>query len=49
METKKAIVQRHVEVEMLSFYEELGVCFGRKPVTFKPHFREETRKVERYL
>lgn len=49
METKKAIVQRHVEVEMLSFYEELGVCFGRKPVTFKPRFREENRKVERYL
>ena len=49
MPTKSAIVQRHVEVEMLSFYEELGVCFGRNPVKYTPRFREENKGNNRYL
>jgi 6-phosphofructokinase 1 len=49
MPTKAAIVQRHVEVEMLSLYEELGVCFGRRPVEYEPRFRQEKRKNIRYL
>jgi 6-phosphofructokinase 1 len=47
--TKDAIVQRHVDVEMLALYEELGVCFGRKPVHYTPKFRHEHRKSIRYL
>ena len=47
--TKDAIIQRHVEVEMLSFYEELGVCFGRDPVRYRPSFRAETGRISRYL
>ncbi len=49
MPTRDAIVQRHVEVEMLSLYEELGVCFGRRPVDYQPRFREEKRRNIRYL
>jgi 6-phosphofructokinase 1 len=49
MPTKLAIAQRHVEVEMLSFYEELGVCFGRPAVAYQPQFRSENRKSIRYL
>jgi len=49
LKTKDAIRQRHVEVEMLALFEELGVCFGRRPVKFSPAFREERRKSLRYL
>ncbi len=49
MPTKDAIVQRHVDVNMLALYEELGVCFGRKAETYKPTFREETGRSLRYL
>lgn len=49
LKTKDAIQQRHVEVEMLALFEELGVCFGRRPVKFSPAFREERRKSLRYL
>ncbi len=49
LKTKDAIKQRHVDVEMLALFEELGVCFGRPPVRFSPTFREERRKSLRYL
>jgi len=49
LKTKDAIVQRHVDVEMLALFEELGVCFGRPPVKFSPTFREERRRSLRYL
>ena len=47
--TKRAIEQRHVDLEMVSFYEELGTCFGREPVPFKPEFYEKKGIVDRYL
>ena len=49
MPTKDAIVQRHVDVNMLALYEELGVCFGRKAVVYRPTFREEKGRSLRYL
>jgi 6-phosphofructokinase 1 len=49
MPTKDAIVQRHVDVNMLALYEELGVCFGRKAAIYKPTFREEKGRSLRYL
>jgi len=49
MPNRDAIVQRHVDVNMLALYEELGVCFGRKAETYKPTFREETGRSLRYL
>jgi 6-phosphofructokinase 1 len=49
LQTKDAIVQRHVDVDMLAMFEELGVCFGRPALKFTPKFREERRKSLRYL
>ena len=45
--TKKAIEQRTVDLETVSFYEELGTCFGRKPVPFSPEFYEKKGVVDR--
>jgi len=41
--TSTAIKQRHVSREMVAFHEKTGVCFGRKPVEYKP----ETEKLEK--
>ncbi len=49
LKTKDAIQQRHVDVEMLALFEELGVCFGRPALKFSPAFREERRKSLHYL
>ncbi len=32
--TAEAIKQRHVSEEMISFYEKIGICFGRDPVEY---------------
>jgi 6-phosphofructokinase len=47
--TKDAIVQRHVDLSMVSFYEELDICFGREPVRYKPEFFKKTDKVLRHI
>ncbi len=31
MDTPEAIKQRHVDMNIISFYENLGICFGREP------------------
>ena len=36
--TKEAIKQRYVNMDMINFYEKIGVCFGRKPAEFSPTF-----------
>jgi 6-phosphofructokinase 1 len=38
--TKEVIKQRFVDLKMVSFYESLGICFGRRPQKFEPEFRE---------
>ena len=40
IESSKAIVQRHVDLEHVAMYESLGICFGRKPVAYDPILRE---------
>lgn len=45
--TAEVIKQRHVDLNTVSFYETLGVCFGRKPGTFKPELVEEQGEIER--
>jgi len=40
MPTKEAIKQRHVNLDLVSFYEQMDVCFGRAPVPFKPTFKD---------
>jgi len=40
IKTEEAIKQRFVDLKMVSFYESMGVCFGRKPEEFIPEFEE---------
>lgn len=47
--TKKAIEQRHVDLNLVAFYEMLGYCFGRKVETHKFEFSENKGAIERHL
>jgi 6-phosphofructokinase 1 len=48
--TKEAIKQRYVNLEMVSFHEQMGICFGRKPAPYAPTFRNGAGEhVERFL
>jgi 6-phosphofructokinase 1 len=49
METAKAIVPRHVDLDLVALHERLGLCFGRKSAEFKPTFKKVEGKVERHL
>lgn len=49
MAAEKAIEQRHVDLDQVSLFEQLGTCFGRKAVPFKPKFKELKKSPERYL
>lgn len=48
-DTVEVIKQRFVNMEEVALHEKLGVCFGRKPVEFKPVFRSVIGPVERHL
>jgi 6-phosphofructokinase 1 len=47
--TEKAIKERNVDLEMVSFYENLGFCFGRNPDGRKAEFAENKGEIERHL
>lgn len=47
--TEEAIKQRYVDLDEIAFHEALGVCFGRKPVEYKPQFVQHTGKIHRYM
>jgi 6-phosphofructokinase 1 len=49
MPTVEAIKQRHVNLDEISLFEELGVCFGRKRVPFKAIPVEVKGEVFRHL
>jgi 6-phosphofructokinase 1 len=49
MATSEAIKRREVDIEELALFESLGICFGRKPVAFKPELREEHRSIDRAM
>ncbi|MDP8213276.1 MAG: 6-phosphofructokinase [Candidatus Zapsychrus exili] len=50
IDTRKAIEQRHVGLELISFHEHLGINFGRTPKQgYAPEFEEKKGKVDRYL
>jgi 6-phosphofructokinase 1 len=50
MPTKKAIMQRYVNLDMVAFYEQMDICFGRKPKLFSPVFKQNPgESVERFL
>ena len=48
MNTNEAIVQRFVDVNDIDFYEQLDVCFGRKPRPYEAKLEEQVGPVERY-
>jgi 6-phosphofructokinase 1 len=49
MPTHEVIKQRHVDLEELALFEQIGICFGRKPVEYKPEFKAVEGAIERYL
>ncbi|MCA9403878.1 MAG: 6-phosphofructokinase [Candidatus Omnitrophica bacterium] len=48
-DTSEVIKQRHVDLATVSFYEKLGICFGRRPVDKELTFREKTGTIERFM
>jgi 6-phosphofructokinase 1 len=49
MESKKAIVQRHVDLNQVAVYEQMGVCFGRALTSYQPKFEQAEGKIARHL
>ena len=49
MPTEEAIKQRHVDLDLVSLYERLGICFGRKAGAFKPSFKKIEKAPERFM
>jgi 6-phosphofructokinase 1 len=47
--TTEAIKQRYVNLEEISFYESLGVCFGRNPGEYHTEFRKQEGLIHRYM
>ncbi len=47
--TEEAIKQRYVDLDEIAFHEALGVCFGRRPVEYKPEFVQHIGKIHRYM
>jgi len=45
MPIKNVIKQRHVDEDMVTFYEQMGICFGRIPIKHTPKLKvdEESR------
>ncbi len=49
MESKKAIVQRHVNLNQVLLYEQMGICFGREVSKFNPQFEKVDGQIARHL
>lgn len=49
MESKKAIEQRHVDLNQVAVYEALGTCFGRPAQVYKPMFEKAEGRITRHL
>ncbi|RKY42701.1 MAG: 6-phosphofructokinase [Candidatus Makaraimicrobium thalassicum] len=49
MPAEKAIEQRHVDLDQVSLFEQLGICFGRDAQSFTPGFRKMEDAPERYM
>lgn len=47
MVTKDAIVQRHVNENVIRYHENLGICFGRKPIKLSPKTAKLDKTPER--
>ena len=49
MKTEDAIKQRHVDLNEIALFEEMGMCFGRKGMPFEPIFKEVQGRPWRHL
>jgi 6-phosphofructokinase 1 len=49
MAAEKAIVQRHVDLDQVSLFEQLGTCFGRRPVKYDALCKDLGTSPERYM
>lgn len=49
MEAKKAIEQRHVDLDQVAVYETMGTCFGRPAQKVSPDFEKVEGRVTRHL
>lgn len=49
MESKKAIEQRHVDLDQVAVYEQMGVCFGRPVNAYTPKFEKAEGRIARHL
>lgn len=47
--TSEVIKQRHVDLEEVALFEQLGICFGRKPGEYKPSVKAWEGKIERHM
>ncbi len=47
MNTADAIKQRHVDQAQITYHEQLGICFGRKPAPLKTALKEIKGRIER--
>ncbi|MFA6378649.1 MAG: 6-phosphofructokinase, partial [Candidatus Omnitrophota bacterium] len=49
METKEAIKQRHVDLDLIPLHETMGICFGRERQNVSPVFEKVHAPIERHL
>lgn len=49
MDTPEAIKQRYVDLNLVNFYENLGICFGRKPEAMHLETKKISGQIERHL
>lgn len=49
MNTADAIKQRHVDPALITYHEQMGICFGRRPANMKMEFKKIEGKPERPL
>ena len=47
--TERAIEQRFVNLDAVTFYEQMDVCFGRRPQTYVPVIEEQAGPIERFM
>lgn len=49
IKTEDAIKQRHVDLDLVSYHERLGICFGRTPHKIDLQFLEAQLPIQRHL
>ncbi|MBM2816387.1 MAG: 6-phosphofructokinase [Ignavibacteria bacterium] len=47
--TQEAITQRLVDLNDISLYESMGICFGRENVEYKPEYVKHEGMIHRYM